>query len=89
MGGKCLNAFKKQVPRLVGKGKVNEPFAVQSRVPPDDLYANCTHKLAVGCLGDQKFSRPFSQLAGGQKHGRPQRLEALKVIRCRSTDFEL
>ena len=87
--GKRLNALQKQMPRLVGESKVKEAWAVLSRVSPDDLYADRTKKFAVVSFSDQKFSWPFSQLFGGQKHGHPQRFEALKVIRCRATDFKL
>ena len=87
--GKRLNALQKQMPRLVGKSKVKETFAVQSCVSPDNLYADGTKKPAVGSFSDPKFSWPFFQPVGGQKHGRPQHLEVIKVIRCRATDFKL
>ena len=59
------------MPRLIGKGKVKETFAVQSRVLPDDLYADGAKQFAVGSFSDLKFSRAFSQLIGRQKHGLP------------------
>jgi len=74
---------------MVGEGKVKETFAVQSRVSPDDLYADCTKKLAVVSFSDQKFSWPSPQLPGGQKHGFPQHFETLKIICRRAADAKL
>ena len=65
MGGDGLNAFPKHLPRLVGESKVKETFAVQSRVSPDNLYANCTKKFAIGSFSDLKFNQMFFQLLGG------------------------
>ena len=74
---------------VVGKGKIQVALAVQPRVLPDDLNANGAQQFAVGGFNHLKFRQPFFQFVGGQKHGPPERLETLPVVRGRAPDAEL
>jgi hypothetical protein len=73
---------------VIGEGKVKVAFTVQSRMLPDNLYANGALKFAVGGFSDLEFNQPFSQLITGQAHGRPQCFEVLKILCRRPADMK-
>jgi hypothetical protein len=89
VGGERLNPLPKQFPRGVGIGKIRIILAMEPGVLPDNLQPQCAREPAIGIFGDLEFRQSFFHFIHGQPHGRPERLERIKVIHGGAPDVEV